>query len=119
MKGELVLSTQKQSRHKTPLPPAKATKYINQIASSDTCDIAITNHFSEKLSERNLQMGDAMMLMRTGFIYNSPVESTQPGLWKYEINGKTPNSQNRQLGMIVIPDFDKNMIKLVTIFWID
>jgi hypothetical protein len=75
-------------------------------------------HFKERLAERGLIMGDLTHLLRNGFVYDAPEESTRKGLYKYRVEGTTPNSEGRTLRAIVIPSNGCAM-KVITIMWRD
>ena len=102
-----------------PFSPAEATRKIRACAQEPNLDLFQTGHVKERMEERGLIMGDITHLLKFGDVLNEAEKSTRPGFWKYTIFGKTPNSGNRQLGLIPIPDFKRLQIRLVTIFWRD
>lgn len=101
------------------LSPPDATDKIRALACDDLANLYQAEHFIERLCERDLIMADARHVLKHGFVYDQPEEATQPNLWKYKIEGKSPNSGNRQIGVVVIPDFQGRSYKLVTIYWVD
>ena len=46
-------------------------------------------------------------------------ESTVGGLFKYVIEGISPNSSGRVVKVVVIPDLSEKHIKVVTVMWKD
>ena len=69
--------------------------------------------------ERDLKMGDLLYVLKNGFVYAPPETATQPGLWKYYIETGSPNSGNRVVRAVVIPDVSRNWAKVVTVMWAD
>ncbi len=104
---------------KQPWRPADATKSINTLAKDDACDVHWTKHARDRLNERGLIIGDALQVLRRGFVYDDAEKATRSGLYKYRITGKTPNSQNREVTVIAIPDPHGCQIKIVTVMWKD
>lgn len=104
--------------HKS-LSPREATERI-RAAVSEGCepDISWTRHVKERLAERSLMMGDVLHVCRFGYVYEQGEPSTMPGLFKYKIEGTSPNSGSRSLRVVVIPS-QANHLKLVTIMWVD
>jgi hypothetical protein len=70
------------------------------------------------MAERDLTMGDLLYVLKNGFVYEPPEQATQPGLWKYKIETRSPNS-NRVVRAVVIPDASKNWAKILTLMWAD
>ena len=101
------------------LEPSKATEKIRELGKDDHSDWWITRHFKDRMEERHLINSDVKHLLRTGFVYEEGEPSTVRGLWKYRVTGKTPNSNNRSVVIVVIPDFSDRSLKFVTIFWRD
>lgn len=101
-----------------PWTPAQATERIRHIASG-ACDLSYKTHAQDQLAERELIAGDLLFLLRNGFVYKPPVEATKKPYWKYEMQCKTPNSKNREVRAVVIPDWKRKGIKLVTVMWAD
>ena len=101
------------------LTPGGATKKIWKLAGDDNTDWWITDHFKNQLKERNIISSDIKHLLRTGYVYKEGTESTVPGLWKFQLEGQTPNSNNRTIVVVIIPDFSDKSIKFVTVFWRD
>jgi hypothetical protein len=99
------------------LSPPKATRFINDLARQKN-KLSLTGHFKDRLKERDLLMADLLYLLKHGFVHDEAEESSQSGLFKYAIEGTTPNSENRLLKAIIIPNIDGH-IKIVTIMWKD
>lgn len=99
--------------------PATATRTINRIAKVDDFEPFFTEHALEKMDLRTIGMVDLMYLLREGMVYGDAKESTQRGFWKYQIQGRTPNSGQRQIAAIVIPDPNNTFIKVITVMWLD
>ena len=98
--------------------PSEATRHINECGKSLGLNIALTLHAKERLSERGLIMGDLIHLLQTGFVYGESEPATRHGLFKYCIEGTTPNSGSRTVRAVVIPNGDSNL-KIVTVMWRD
>jgi hypothetical protein len=64
-------------------------------------------------------MGDVLYVLKNGFVFVPAKEATQPSLWKYAIETRTPNSGNRVVRAIIIPDVARVWLKVVTIMWAD
>ena len=101
------------------LTPAKATEKIRGLAQDEHLSLYFTSHYRQRLEERQLINSDTLHLLSTGFVYEEGEPSTVRGLWKYRVTGKTPNSNNRSVVIVVIPDFSDRSLKFVTIFWRD
>lgn len=71
------------------------------------------------MGERALIMGDLLYVMRMGFVQAEPVPSTQPNYYKYRMQTTSPNSGGREVGIVLIPDYERWHIKIVTVMWID
>lgn len=106
-------------RKPQPWSTADATIEINRMSKSATLKLSYTSHAKERLSERELLVGDALYVLKNGFVYDEPEPSTQVGLYKYKIESRTPNSNNRFVRAVVIPDEPSCHIKVVTLMWAD
>jgi hypothetical protein len=102
-----------------PWKPAEATREINRIARDRLVGLSYTRHAVERLSERNLVVSDLLYVLRNGFVYEEPERATLLGLYKYKIEGQSPNSGARTLRVIAIPEERSLQIKVVTIMWRD
>lgn len=104
---------------KQPWKPSEATRQINAIACELNCDLAYTKHARDRMAERNLIVSDALFLLKNGFVYRDPEESSIDGLYKYCVEGQTPNSGPRFLRLVVVPDPAACQIKIITAMWRD
>ena len=102
-----------------PWKPADATKAINDIAKNLQCNFAFARHVVERLKERNLIMSDLIFVLRKGFVYEDPKDSTVKGVYKYKVEGQSPNSGSRYLRVVVVPDVKSCQLKAITIMWRD
>jgi hypothetical protein len=71
------------------------------------------------MEERDLVMGDVLYLLKNGFVYEEPEPSTNKRFYKYCMESKTPNSRNRAVRVVVIPDQYRCELKIVTVMWVD
>jgi hypothetical protein len=101
-----------------PWNPAQATERIRSIASGTMC-LSYTGHAKEQLDDRSLIIGDLTFLLKNGFVYAAAEEATRKPFWKYQIQCTTPNSKNREVRAVVIPDWKRKEIKVVTVMWAD
>ena len=101
------------------LSPAKATKDINKLARDPLCNLSKSPHAEDRLEERTILTSDLLYLLKNRFIYELAEASTRIDLWKYKIEGVTPNSNGRTITAIIIPDFKTKHIKIVTCYWKD
>lgn len=107
------------SRHEEqPWPPDKATRYVRALASTDF-DLFFTKHARERLFERGLIVSDALHVCQNGTVFEQAVGATQSGLFKYQIECETPNSEGRTVRLVAIPDTREPAIKIVTVMWVD
>jgi len=71
------------------------------------------------MSDRGIIVGDVLHVLKTGFVYERAVQSTRRGFWRYSIESKSPNSQHREIRLVVIPSMRPQCLKLVTVMWVD
>lgn len=102
-----------------PWENADATDYLRQMGNDARLSFVTTLHYKEQLLARGFIQSDVLYLLKNGFVYEPPRKSTDKKLYKYAIQGKTPNSEGRFARLVVIPDFIGVTIKAVTIMWID
>ncbi len=96
-----------------------ATKYINEIAKHILCDLLYTKHARDRMRERSITTGDIMHVLRYGFVYEEgKFDETTRDYYKYEIEGKTPNSR-RVIRLVVIATRRERKIKIITVMWKD
>lgn len=101
-----------------PWTPAQATERIRSIAAGEFY-FSYKKHALDQIAERGLIIGDVTYLLKNGFVYEQPEESTRKPYWKYQMQCRTPNSKNREVRVVVIPDWKKKGFKLVTVMWAD
>ena len=102
-----------------PWTPRDATERIRAIARCDDLDLTYKLHARQRMDERRLIVSDVLHVLKTGFVYDDPVPATRPGYHRYLIQSRTPNSGGREVGIVVIPDQQGRLLKIVTIMWID
>jgi hypothetical protein len=102
-----------------PWTPAQATERIRVIARQDAFMPSYKVHAKEQLADRGLIMGDLLYLLRNGFVYERPEQATRKPYWKHKMQCTTPNSQNREVRVVVMPDWKRKGIKVVTVMWAD
>ena len=103
-----------------PWDPATATGHIREIADDPESDVTWTRHALERLEKRGLLTSDALWVLRSGFVREpTEEESTVKGLFKYAIEGLTPNSDRRTVRVVVVPDRRESHIKVLTVMWKD
>lgn len=69
--------------------------------------------------ERDLLVSDVLFVLKHGFVYEPPEPSSRPELFRYKVETRTPNSGNRIVRVIAIPDEPRCWIKVVTVMWAD
>jgi hypothetical protein len=99
--------------------PAQATLRIRAYGKDDRLCLLLTKHVRERLLERDLQTGDILHLLKFGHVLKEPNPATQKNLYKYEMEGTTPNSFSRTLVAVVIPHPTDPKVKVVSIMWKD
>jgi hypothetical protein len=62
---------------------------------------------------------DVLHVLKNGFVYEAAQPSSRPKFWKYQVQGRTPNSGNREVRGVVIPSVDENHLKVITVMWAD
>lgn len=102
-----------------PWGPADATTAIRDAARHEKFRVTLTGHARQRMSERDLIMGDLLYVLKNGFVYAPPERATQPDLWKYCIETRSPNSGNRVVRLVVIRDVSRLWAKIVTVMWAD
>lgn len=96
-----------------------ATDPIRAIARSRSLTLHYRLHARERLAERGLLMGDVLHVLKFGFIRQEPIPSTREGFMRYSMECKTPNSNGREVRVVVIPDKKRCDMKIVTVMWVD
>jgi hypothetical protein len=98
--------------------PADASRHLNAMAADAKLDLSLTLHAIDRMTERGLIMADVLHVIKTGFVYEEPEATTRPDLWKYRIEGLSPNSGGRHVRVVVIPGAGPS-VKVVTVMWKD
>ena len=101
-----------------PWSPAQATERIRHIAGGEF-DLSYKYHALDQLADRNLIIGDLNFLLRNGFVYAEAEPATREPFWKYQIQCSTPNSGNRDVRAVIIPDWKRKGFKVLTVMWAD
>lgn len=96
-----------------------ATSIIRELAKDINLNIAFTTHFTDRMSERNLIMSDILFALKNGFVRIDPWVSSIPSFYKYSMESKTPNSANRSIRVVSVPEFEGCAIKLISVMWVD
>lgn len=102
-----------------PWKPADATEQIRQLARSEKMTLTFTDHSRDQMLERDLLMGDVLYVLKNGFVYQEHKPATRAGFYKYRIECPSPNSNNRDVGVVLCPDPNKCEIKIITAMWLD
>jgi hypothetical protein len=102
-----------------PWMPARATERIRAIAADKGCTWHYKRHVKDRLTERDLLIGDINYLMKNGFVRDEAAPSTRQDLYKYVIASVTPNSGSRVVAVVVIPDWRSKQLKVITVMWQD
>jgi hypothetical protein len=104
---------------KQPWKAADATDEIRRIARSENLRFTLRNHASEQIDERDLILGDVLYALKNGFVYAEAQETTRKSHFKYLMESITPNSGNRAIRVVVIPDSERCWLKVITVMWVD
>jgi Domain of unknown function (DUF4258) len=97
----------------------EATDEIRKIARSKHLSLSYKIHARERLSERSLILSDVLFVLKYGFVYDNPIPSTRLGFNRYKMVSQSPNSGNRSIGVVVIPDKKSCTLKIITVMWVD
>jgi hypothetical protein len=102
-----------------PWKPADATDEIRNLARCDELKLTYRQHARDQMLARDLLMSDVLYVLKNGFVYQDAKKSTRDNIYKYRIECTTPNSNNRDVGVVVCPDPAGCWIKVLTVMWID
>ena len=72
-----------------------------------------------QMNERELTTLDVLYVLKNGFVYDTPEKATIHGLYKYKMINSTPNSNRREVRVVVIPSMQAAQAKIVTVMWVD
>jgi hypothetical protein len=110
-------------RKPVPLPepwaPTQATERIRRIAKDDSFDLTLSGHAKDQMQVRDLTVLDVLYVLKNGFVYDPPEEATRTGFYKYKMINSTPNSNRREVRVVVIPSIQAAQAKVVTVMWAD
>ena len=102
-----------------PWNPATATEEIRKIATGINLKLTYQGRCIEQLQERGLIVGDVLYILRHGFVYAAAQTTTREEYYKYHMESTTPNSGNRAIRVIAIPDPIRCWLKVLDVMWID
>lgn len=92
---------------------------IRRYAKASDLSLSYKLHAKERLAERDLTTLDVLHVLKTGFVYAEAAPATQPGRYRYAMEGTSPNTKGRSLRLIVIPSQCRTEMKIVTVMWAD
>ncbi len=102
-----------------PWSPADATDIIREKARSDEFELVYTKHVRNRMQERELIAGDILHVLKHGFVYIDAEPTTRPSCFKYKMETRTPNTGNRSIRVVAIPDQKACLVKVITVMWVD
>jgi hypothetical protein len=102
-----------------PWPNRVATEKIRAYAKNPGLKLSYKKHAQEQLRERGIIIGDVLHVLKMGFVLTPPRPSSDPELFKYRVESKSPNSNGRTIGVVVIPNVCRPSMKIVTVMWVD
>lgn len=102
-----------------PWDPGRATSEIRSLARDPKLSLSYKLHARTRLAERGLVISDILHALKFGNVHQPAKPAHAPGMFRYRIDCKTPNSGSRSIGVVVIPDKSERLIKVVTVMWID
>jgi hypothetical protein len=114
--NEVIVAPTERSQ---PWTNADATDIIRALASSQKLKLTYTQHARDRLAERDLIISDVLYVLKNGYVHDDPQPSTQEGFFKYRPQSRSPNSGNRAVKLVVVPDPIQVWIKVVTVMWAD
>jgi hypothetical protein len=112
------MDVHKAGRKPQPWSRADATDIIRSIARGEHT-LSITGHASGQMADRGLSSGDVLSVLKNGFVHEPAQESTRTKLYKYLVDGRSPNSGNRVVRVVVLPSINPPELKLITVMWRD
>ena len=101
-----------------PWKPADATRRIRE-KSAKGLNLIFTRHVKDRMRERSLLVSDVLHVLANGTVYENAEPATRGGLFKYQIECPTPNSNRRSVRLVVIPSPTDATVKVITIVWVD
>jgi hypothetical protein len=80
-----------------------ATDNIRAIAAHKSLSLTYTLHAKAQMAERDLIIGEINYVLKHGFVHTDAQPSTRENLYKYRIECRSPNYNNRTVRIVVIP----------------
>ena len=71
------------------------------------------------MAERGITTLDVMYVLKNGFVYDPPEPATRVGYYKYKMVNPTPNSNRREVRLVVMPSPQSAQAKIATVMWAD
>lgn len=96
----------------------EATELIRQIASGPHT-FQLTGHARDQMLERGFSSGDVLYVLKKGYVFEEAESSTRIDYYKYKIQCTTPNSNAREVRVVVIPCAASKALKIITVMWCD
>lgn len=101
-----------------PWEPAVATRAINHLASQMDMRLAMKKHALDREDIREIKTPDILHVLKFGFVFKEHQPATRDGFYKYQIEGRSPNSGARFIRICLIPDERNAGIKVLTVMWV-
>ncbi len=102
-----------------PWTPTQATERIRERARDEMFSLTLSAHAEDQMELRDLTTLDVLYVLKNGFVYANAEKSTRWGFFKYAMVCPTPNSNRREVKVIVIPSEQSCSAKIVTVMWAD
>lgn len=102
-----------------PWAPRIATERIRAMARHEKFGLAYKLHARDQMFDRSIVVSDILFVLKFGFVFLESTPATRPGFFRYAMENKTPNSDSRDIRVIVIPDQKRCLLKLITVMWVD
>jgi hypothetical protein len=99
------------------MTPRQATDFLRAKVESDL-ELRWTRHAAKRMKERHLIVGDILHILKFGYVFEEGEPASSPGVFKYKMECRTPNSGARTVVIVVIPSA-ASWVKLVTVMWKD
>lgn len=99
--------------------PKTAESRIHAYAKQPNIELAYTDHAQERMVERDINGADILHILKYGHIHDEPEPADEPGLYKYKMCARTPDSSSRTICAVVIPSVRKAAVKIITAMWED
>jgi hypothetical protein len=76
-------------------------------------------HALEQMEKRGITASDVLYVLKNGIVYKEATPATQPLLFRYAIESPTPNSNGREIRIVLIPSQQAPSAKIITVMWAD